>query len=155
MNTVKNIKKPENPTQSTFLVGNYFFKTYVEPRSLKGKFLSYYLHKLLKDPQLEHKLRLLKPMKWKKHYQDEGQDLQALYFYPDEADWARLSIISNGTGFSRCYIFVYLMLLDLGVLKYIIDGTQVKNSQNFEIPKILSRVLMDKNIQLLTRTMQT
>jgi hypothetical protein len=67
------------------------------------------------DQQLEKKLAMLKPNKWKKHYQSEGQDLQRINFYPDEADWAHLSALSNATGFSRCYIFVFLMLLNGGL----------------------------------------
>jgi len=155
MNTVKTIKEPERSTQSTFLVGGYIHNKYMLPRLLKGKALSYYLHKLLSDPDLEYKLSRLKPRKWKKHYQDEGQDLNALYFYPNECDWARLSIISNGTGFSRCYIFVYLMLLDLGVMKLAINRTQYMNPQDIGLPRVYCNVLMDKKIQMLTRIIRT
>jgi len=155
MNIVKTIRETENPTQSTFLVGDYIHKTYMVPRLLNGKRLSNYLHKLLTDPNLELKLNRLKPKKWKKHYQDGGQDLNALYFYPDECDWARLSIISNGTGFSRCYIFVYLMLLDLGVLKLSENRTLRYNPLKIGLPEVLGSVLMNKSTQMLTRTIQT
>jgi len=155
MNTLKTIRQPDNPSQSTFLVANHIHEIYMVPRRLKGKWLTHYLHRLLSDPELEYKLSLLKPKKWKKHYQEEGQDLQALFFYPDECDWARLSIISNGTGFSRCYIFVYLMLLDLGVLKLPENRTEGTNPQKIGLPVILCSVLMDKSEQILTRTIKT
>jgi len=92
MNTLKSVPAPTKPSQSTLLVGDHYNKMYMLPRSIKGQRLADYLHKLLEDPLLEHKLSLLKPKKWKKHYQAEGQDLTALYFYPDECDWARLSL---------------------------------------------------------------
>jgi hypothetical protein len=155
MNTVKTIKTPSQPSQSTLLVGTYFCKKYIFPRSLKGKVLASYLHKLLKDPDLEYKLSLLKPEKWKKHYQDGGQDLVPLYFYPDECDWARLSLISNATGFSRCYIFVYLMLLNFGFLKLSKNITQWLNPDDNNISRILCKVFMDEKALLLVRTIQT
>jgi hypothetical protein len=155
MNTIKIIPAPAKPSQSTFLIGDRFYKMYMLPRLLKGKRLTHYLHKLLEDPQLEHKLSLLKPKKWKKHYQEEGQDLNALYFYPDECDWARLSIISNGTGFSRCYIFVYLMLLDLEVLKVPKNITKGTNSQEIGITRFFCKIFMDEREQILARIIQT
>jgi hypothetical protein len=155
MNTVKTIRAPSQSSQSTLLVGDYFFKKYMVPRSLKGIVLASYLHKLLEDPQLEYKLSLLKPKKWKKHYQDEGQDLVPLYFFPDECDWARLSLISNATGFSRCYIFVYLMLLDFGFLKLPKNTTQWFNPKDLDISQILCKVFIDERALLLVRTIQT
>jgi hypothetical protein len=155
MNTVKTIKASPKSTQSTLLVGDHIYKTFMIPRLLKGKRLTNYLHKLLSDPNLEYKLNLLKPKKWKKHYQDEGQELNALYFYPDEFDWARLSIISNGTGYSRCYIFIYLMLLDLGILKLLNDRTKGNTQPQIGLPKVLCRILMVEKEQILIRTIQT
>jgi len=155
MNTVKTIREPAKPSQSTLLVGNYFYKKYMEPRLLKGKALSFYLHKLLEDPDLEYKLSLLKPKKWKKHYQDEGQDLNSLYFYPDECDWARLSIISNGTGFSRCYIFVYLMLLNFGILKLPDDRTQRSIFPYLTIFNLHCSIFLDERRKILTRALRT
>jgi hypothetical protein len=155
MNTVKTIPTPPKPSQSTFLVGDHLFKKYMEPRLLKGKRLTHYLSKLLEDPYLEYKLSLLKPKKWKKHYQDDGQNLSALYFYPDECDWARLSIISNATGFSRCYIFVYLMLFDLGVLKLPKNITRGADIQEAGLPMLFGKVFMDERAQILKRTIQT
>jgi hypothetical protein len=155
MNTVKTIPEPRKSSQSTFLVGNYIHKMYMMPGLLKGKRLAYYLQKLLEDPDLEYKLSRLKPKKWKKHYQDDEQDLVPMYFYPDECDWARLSIISNATGFSRCYIFVYLMLLDFGVLKLPKNTTKVTKPQEIGLSWIKCLIFMDGREQLLTRTIQT
>ncbi len=130
--------------------------TVLTPRSLKGKRLAMYLRRLLSDPDLAYKLSHLKPKKWKKQYQDNGQDLVPVYFYPNEADWAYLSILSNGTGFSMCYIFVYLMLLDLGMLKLpkknITKGVIhliIKNSQ------IYCSVILNKKGKKLRRILKS
>jgi hypothetical protein len=155
MNTVKTIPAPAKSTQSTLLVGNHFYKMHMMPNLLKGKRLSEYLHNLLKDPDLEYKLNLLKPKKWKKHYQDDGQDLEVLYFYPDESDWARLSIISNVTGFSRCYIFVYLMLLDFGILKLPENRTKDNFSLEVGLTRLHCSILIDERDKILIRTIQT
>jgi hypothetical protein len=154
MKIIKTIPAPEYPSQSTFLVGDQFIEMYMKPRFLKGKRLSWYLNKLLCDPQLEYKLNLLKPSNWRKIYQEEGQDLVPLYFYPDEYDWARLSIISNATGYSRCYIFVYLMLLDLGILKIKKNITKEDAPVEVKYSQVFCRIFIDEREQILVRTIK-
>ncbi len=60
--------------------------------------MALYLHKLLSDLLLEYKLNL-------KNGKNSIRILVSLLFrfifFPDECDWAQLSLISNGTGFSR------------------------------------------------------
>jgi hypothetical protein len=155
MKIVKTISAPENSSQSTLLVGARFIEMHMKPRSLKGKRLSWYLYKLLCDPELEYKLSLLNSKKWKKEYQEEGQNLVPLYFYPNERDWAQLSIISNATGFSRCYIFVYLMLLDLGILKIQKNITKGDKPTEIKLSKVFCSVFIDEMRLLLIRTIQT
>lgn len=93
-----------------FLLERFFVSS---PRLKVGeKPLASYLRQLLDDPLLEYKLKFLKSDKRKKQYQKQGQVLRQVNFYPRNKDWARLSEISNTTGFSCSYVFLFLMLID-------------------------------------------
>lgn len=155
MKQSRSVTDPGLETQSTFLVGESCYANYLLPRVIKGMGVSAYLHRLIIDPELNTKLGYLKPKKWKKTYQEEGQNLKRLNFFPMEADWARLSIISNATGFSRCYIFVFLMLVDLGVLKLPKKGTPLFFAQESCSMRLVCSILLDERRDLLTRVLQT
>lgn len=118
------VKIPVKKTVSTLLIGEWIFTQFDFLRSLNGKDFAVYLHKLLEDPLVYKKLDGFKSFKWKKQYQAEGQDLVRVNFYPEHADWAKLSILSHSTGLSRCYIFVILLLFELGVISLKKNGTQ-------------------------------
>ncbi len=147
--------EPYSRSRSTLLIpGSYheqFFNKYRKVRNLP---LSLYLHRLLNDPLLDFKLSFLKVQKWKKQYQADGQDLRRVNFYPDERDWARLSAISNATGFSRCYIFVFLMLGDMGVISLDNGGTKPYSGKRAWNPLTFCSVLLDSRDRKLTRNLQ-
>lgn len=46
-------------------------------------------------------------------YQEEGLCLQEKKFRPDDADWAELGIIASGLGVSKCWLFSFLLKLEL------------------------------------------
>ena len=77
----------------------------------------------MRDPFLENKIGKLESKKWKVAYQAGGQNLQKINFYPDEKDWAKLSILSASTGFSRCFLFVFLLVIDLETIPSDDGGT--------------------------------
>jgi len=54
-------------------------------------------------------------------YQEEGLDLQKFSFRPDEADWYELGILAYGCGVSRCWLFSFLVELDLSLMADFID----------------------------------
>ncbi len=146
---------PVSNSRSTFLVPEYLYNRYVKKGRVAKLGLASYLHRLMEDPELSYKLSLLKPKKWKKHYQPEGQILHRINFYPGENDWARLSMISNGTGFSRCYIFVFLLLLYEGVIKQNYGGTPSLPRHEKRIHITLCSIFLDTSLRKLTRTLQT
>ena len=118
--------EPYYRSRSTLLIPESHFKRFFwrSPYIKVGhQALASYLSRLMDDPLLEYKLSFLESGKWKKQYQMEGQELRRVNFYPDDRDWGRLSAISNATGFSRCYIFVYLMLIAMGVISLENGGT--------------------------------
>lgn len=49
-------------------------------------------------------------------YQREGLNLQKFSFRPDNADWFELGILAYGLGVSRCWLFSYLLELELSGL---------------------------------------
>jgi hypothetical protein len=54
-------------------------------------------------------------------YQGEGLELQKFCFRPDDADWYELGILAYGCGVSRCWLFSFLVELDLSLLADFID----------------------------------
>jgi hypothetical protein len=155
MKQQRTINAPSKSGQSTLLVGSRYYERYMITNYPGGRRVALYLHYLLNDSMLEYKLSFLKPQKWKKSYQEPGQGLEKVFFYPDECDWARLSILSNATGFSRCFLFVFLMLIDKGVIRLPENITQFSFSRIYDPGKIHCIVIMDPGLKKLKRILQT
>ncbi|MBW7856905.1 MAG: DUF1564 family protein [Leptonema sp. (in: Bacteria)] len=151
-------REPYYQSRSTLLIPESYFKKYFwrSPYVKVGHLaLSSYLGALMDDPQLEYKLsRLGRTSKWKKHYQEEGQKLRRVNFYPDDRDWGRLSAISNATGYSRCYIFVYLMLIAMGVISLENSGTPPVRMRWHWNSRVFCTVFVDAVTRNLTRRLQ-
>ena len=110
----------------------------------------------MNDPELDYKLGLLKRTgKWKKQYQKGEQNLVRVNFYPDDRDWGMLSAISNASGFSRCYIFVYLMLIAMGILSLDDGGTPSNWKKDRWNPVVICTISVDAITRKLTRILQT
>ncbi len=149
-------EEPFTSSRSTLLIPDSYYEQYfTRYRKVRNLPLSFYLQRLLDDPLLIHKLSFLEAQKWKKVYQSTGQDLRRVNFYPDDRDWARLSSISNATGFSRCYIFVFLMLFDMGVLSLNNGGTNPVSLRRVWNPLTFCSILVDSRNRKLTRMLQT
>jgi hypothetical protein len=157
MKNFNEIPKSFLRTHSTFLVGKEFFHRFIKPNFSKRKDIAIYLHKLLHDPRLDYKLSFLNSTKWKKVYQSGGQMLQRVHFVPDDSDWARLSIISHASGHSMCFIFVYLLLLDMGYLKLPVKqyGTPLKmHTEPFHYG-FQCEIILYERAEILLRILQT
>ncbi len=152
-------REPYYRTRSTLLIPKEYFKRFFwrSPYIKVSHWaLASYLASLMDDPQLEYKISLLeKTGKWKRQYQDEGQELCRVNFYPDDRDWGRLSAIANATGFSRCYIFVYLMLIAMGVISLEDGGTHRPWARDHWNPEVFCSILVDAATRKLTRILQT
>jgi hypothetical protein len=152
-------REPYYRLRSTLLIPESYFKKYFwrSPYIKIGHLpLTDFLSMLMNDPLLEFKLSFLERTgKWRKQYQNEGQNLCRVNFYPYERDWGRLSAISNATGYSRCYIFVYLMLLALGVMSIEYGGTAPTKTREHRNPFVICTIYVDAVARILTRTLQT
>ncbi len=141
--------------RSTLLIPEEYYDRYIRNKRIGRIGITYFVRNLLNDPHRDYKLSFLKSRKWKKKYQEKGQRLARVNFYPHEDDWARLSLLSNATGFSRCYIFVYLMLLYLGVAHLGNGGTPPTFRQEKWNPITLCSIILDSRLRKLTRKLQT
>lgn len=71
---------------------------------------SEYLLKILNPDFYEPLVAQLPPGKsWKKTYQAEGQFLVRVSFRTEDILWGELSQLSHATGYSRCYLFAFLL----------------------------------------------
>jgi len=151
MNIEKKVSTEKDYVKASLLISRVLLKKQGLGNRLKGKALKKLLSYLLADPDLGNKLELLDSGKSRKKYQSEGQDLVPVFFYPLESDWAHLSLISNATGFSRCYIFIFLMLLHFRKPKSV-NGRTIPDIGNFPEIKIWRCcILVNKTLHLLTR----
>jgi hypothetical protein len=54
-------------------------------------------------------------------FQDEGLDLQKFSFRPYDDDWFELGILAYGCGVSRCWLFSYLLRLELSGISMLVS----------------------------------
>jgi hypothetical protein len=99
------IHKVKNSYPSTILIPEELIPLLTS--CMQKQTLRQYLHHLLTK-----KIPIPASSKWKTHYQSKGQKLKRFNFRPDEQDWQKLSSLSMGTGYSRCLLFVLMMLAE-------------------------------------------
>lgn len=64
-------------------------------------------------------------------YQERGGALRKVSFRSSLSDWGVLSGLSAGTGLSRCYIFVLLLMIDLGLIEIAPTKSQSAKAQYY------------------------
>lgn len=139
--------------QSTLLISSSLLEALSDELFRLKISLRDFLHLLLSDRDLWRKMELLKSGKFTKTYQSTGLGLVPVKFYPLPEDWCELSALSNGSGFSRCYIFVYLLKYYLKILSLDEVTTQKVNKDN-KAQAVFCRVKMDRNQRILRRTIK-
>jgi hypothetical protein len=127
------LKKLERSTASTLLVPKHLVEKldlvipYVENSKTKKK--SYKFKEGLKKLLEKYRGLLARGYlpfqnKPKLTYQEEGLELQKFCFRPDDEDWYELGILAYGCGVSRCWLFSFLVELDLSLMGEFIDRTK-------------------------------
>ena len=124
------LKEFERSTVSTLLIPKYLVEKldlvvpYVENSKTKKKSYKFKegLKKLL-DRYRGLFARGYLPFqnKPKLTYQEEGLELQKFSFRPDDADWYELGILAYGCGVSRCWLFSFLVELELSLMGEFLD----------------------------------
>lgn len=102
-------------TVSTLLVPKHLAQGFLKKRNeLYGKNTAAYFRYLLSICKIfTHSGMLPKPKKIKTEYQEENLNLQRLSFRPSNSDWIELGALAIAFGKSRCWLFTYLLELDL------------------------------------------
>lgn len=99
---------------STLLVPAHLIQALKSKKNIHGKKISAYLRNILKMYRtLTHSGMIPDPRKIKTEYQDEGLDLKRVSFRPGNADWLELGELALAFGKSRCWVFTFLLELDL------------------------------------------
>ncbi len=99
---------------STLLVPAHLIEALKEKKKEHGRQMAVYLRNLLKMYRtLTHSGMLPAPRKIKTEYQEEGLDLKRVTFRPSNADWLELGELAIAFGKSRCFVFTFLLELDL------------------------------------------
>jgi len=106
--------KGRDKTISTLLIPARLVNPLKEKIKEHGNLFPVYLRNLLwMYRTLTHSGMIPPPIKLKTEYQDEGLDLQRVCLRPFNADWLELGELALAFGKSRCYLFTFLLELDL------------------------------------------
>jgi hypothetical protein len=97
--------------------------------------LSIYLRSLLKRFRIiTHSGLIPEPIKVKTEYQEKDQDLIRFNFRPTNADWVELGELALAFGKSRCWLFVYLLKLDIAGMSRLLRKAKL----SFGVPTLPS-----------------
>ena len=135
---------------STLLVPAHLIEALKLKKREHGRQMAVYLRNLLKMYRtLTHSGMLPNPRKIKTEYQEEGLDLKRVSFRPNNADWLELGELALAFGKSRCYVFTFLLELDLtgfwDMLYYsgLNDAVPTQDNLILKVSWSLRRVLQD------------
>lgn len=101
-------------TISTLLVPAHLLEDLKRKTKENGNSLIIYLRNLLRMYRIvTHSGMILPPKKIKTEYQEEGLDLKRVNFRVGNADWIELGELALAFGKSRCWMFTFLLELDI------------------------------------------
>jgi len=111
--TRKNIRLEENTT-STLLIPESMLEDFRNKTKKFNGNTAAYLHSLLRRfRSVTHSGLIPEPEKLKTSYQERDLNLQKVSFTPKNEDWIELGELALAFGKSRCWLFVFLLKLDL------------------------------------------
>ncbi|MBK8397280.1 MAG: DUF1564 family protein [Leptospiraceae bacterium] len=104
----------EDTSVSTLLIPDYMYEQFrLKTKKYKGN-TAVYLHSLLRRFRtITYSGMIPEPEKLKTTYQERNLDLRKVSFKPKNEDWVELGELALVYGKSRCWIFVFLLRLDL------------------------------------------
>ena len=137
-------------TISTLLVPAHLVDGLKKKTKEHGNSLVVYLRNLLwMYRTLTHSGMIHPPRKIKTEYQDEGLDLKRVSFRVNNSDWLELGELALAFGKSRCWLFTYLLEIDLLGLWEILselglsNAVPTKNKLRLRVSLSVRRVLQD------------
>jgi hypothetical protein len=119
----------KDKTVSTLLVPAHLVSFLKKKTKENGNSLTVYLRNLLSIYRLvTHSGMIPSPRKIKTEYQDEGLDLERINFRVGNADWLELGELALAFGKSRCWMFTFLLELDLTGLRDILSKFELTDA---------------------------
>lgn len=100
-------------TTSSLLVPDHLLPKLKKKIEEHGNLMVYFKTLLATYRLLTHSGMLPIPRKVKTEYQDDGLKLQRISFRVYNEDWIELGALALAFGKSRCYLFTFLLELDL------------------------------------------
>ncbi len=118
----------ENDSVSSLLIPEYLMKDFLSKTEKFNGNVTFYLSSLLRRLKtITHTGLLPEPNKIKTEYQAEKLNLKKINFRPRNKDWVELGELALAFGKSRCWLFVYLLKLDLlGLWKVLVEAKMNK-----------------------------
>ena len=109
----KNINLEENSASTLLMPDSMYADFRLKTKKHKGN-TALYLHSLLRRFRtITHSGMIPEPEKLKTSYQERHLDLKKVSFKPKNQDWIELGELALIFGKSRCWMFVFLLKLDL------------------------------------------
>lgn len=104
----------EDDTVSTLLIPEHLMDDFLLKIGKRNGNITIYLRSLLRRfRSITHTGLLPEPGKIKTEYQHKKLSLKKVNFRPKNRDWIELGELALAFGKSRCWVFVYLLKLDL------------------------------------------
>lgn len=125
-------------TSSTLLIPSSLLYEFEKKKTQTRKDIALYLRLLLRRYRaLTHSGLIPKPLNVKTEYQDKDLDLVRVGFRPFNSDWLELGELALAFGKSRCWIFIFLLKLDIvGMYKLLL-----KSKMSFVVPTLSNLIL--------------
>lgn len=147
--TIDNLWQKDK-TVSTLLIPAHLEVALKQKTLSHGNKMSIYLRNLLRMYKMvTHSGLLPKPRKIKTEYQEEGLNLKRVNFRVFNADWIELGELALAFGKSRCWLFTFLLELDLNGFWEVLQESGINDAvptlQNslFQVSWFLERTFED------------
>ena len=143
-------KRLADKTISTVLVPAHLLESLKKKTKENGNSLVAYMRNLLwMYRTVTHSGMIPPPRKIKTEYQEEGLGLKRLSLRVNNADWLELGELAPAFGKSRCWVFTFLLELDILGLWEILsesglsNAVPTKNKLRLRVSLSVRRVLQD------------
>lgn len=136
-------------TISTLLIPSIYLEQYYEKCRLHGSRASYFNYLLIyfgsQIKQFEGRLIKQKDSKWKTCYQNQGLNLEKKNFRPEPELWEQLRLSADSFGVSMCYLFIFMMELEMwGLCHPILEVEEPGNPDVVHKSKIWKNEMRDQ-----------
>lgn len=129
----------EDDTISTLLIPEHLMDDFLLKIGKRNGNITIYLRSLLRRfRSITHTGLLPEPGKIKTEYQRKKLNLNKVNFRPRNKDWVELGELALAFGKSRCWVFVYLLKLDLlGLWRVLVETRMNKIVPTFPTLELL------------------